>query len=279
MRTSFRIYLMASALLLCAEHAAASTCMGSFASAPAVCGSVVIAGYSSAPMNVTATPVLDAISGSTVAVGGSGGGPGIGAAVIATGSFGVAHVYASSFDSWTSQGNTSAVANGYIGFIDGFTVGPASMVARFTPSLDGTFMGAAHGYAYFNLYDQTALQFLAYDDQLFVYENHPSQQYVLDFLLTAGHTYQLSYTVRAEAVSETGWFTRYPSALADLSNTGRLTIDVLTPGEKLTFLSGANYGSVSAVPEPSIWAMMLLGFAGVGFMTYRRKQNGMSRQA
>jgi PEP-CTERM motif len=32
--------------------------------------------------------------------------------------------------------------------------------------------------------------------------------------------------------------------------------------------------AVSAVPEPSTWAMMILGFAGVGFMAYRRKQNG-----
>jgi len=29
--------------------------------------------------------------------------------------------------------------------------------------------------------------------------------------------------------------------------------------------------SVAAVPEPSTWAMMILGFAGVGFMAYRRK--------
>jgi hypothetical protein len=28
---------------------------------------------------------------------------------------------------------------------------------------------------------------------------------------------------------------------------------------------------IAAVPEPSIWAMMLLGFAGIGFMAYRRK--------
>jgi hypothetical protein len=26
-----------------------------------------------------------------------------------------------------------------------------------------------------------------------------------------------------------------------------------------------------AVPEPSTWAMMLLGFAGIGFIAYRRK--------
>jgi hypothetical protein len=30
----------------------------------------------------------------------------------------------------------------------------------------------------------------------------------------------------------------------------------------------------AAVPEPSTWAMMILGFFGIGFMAYRRKQNG-----
>jgi fibro-slime domain-containing protein len=32
--------------------------------------------------------------------------------------------------------------------------------------------------------------------------------------------------------------------------------------------------TVSAVPEPSTWAMMILGFFGLGFMAYRRKHNG-----
>jgi hypothetical protein len=31
--------------------------------------------------------------------------------------------------------------------------------------------------------------------------------------------------------------------------------------------------NVSAVPEPSTWAMMILGFAGVGFIAYRRRNN------
>jgi hypothetical protein len=30
-------------------------------------------------------------------------------------------------------------------------------------------------------------------------------------------------------------------------------------------------GNVGAVPEPSTWAMLLIGFAGIGFMAYRRK--------
>jgi hypothetical protein len=32
----------------------------------------------------------------------------------------------------------------------------------------------------------------------------------------------------------------------------------------------------SAVPEPSTWAMMILGFAGIGFTAYRRKSNPAS---
>jgi hypothetical protein len=33
---------------------------------------------------------------------------------------------------------------------------------------------------------------------------------------------------------------------------------------------------VAAVPEPSTWAMMILGFCGVGFMAYRRKNGAIS---
>lgn len=32
----------------------------------------------------------------------------------------------------------------------------------------------------------------------------------------------------------------------------------------------------AAVPEPSTWAMMILGFCGIGFMAYRQKKNGAS---
>jgi hypothetical protein len=34
---------------------------------------------------------------------------------------------------------------------------------------------------------------------------------------------------------------------------------------------GLQVTQVTAVPEPSTWAMMVLGFLGVGFMAYRRK--------
>jgi hypothetical protein len=38
-----------------------------------------------------------------------------------------------------------------------------------------------------------------------------------------------------------------------------------------TSIAFAPEPNVSAVPEPSTWAMMILGFVGIGFMAYRRK--------
>jgi hypothetical protein len=50
------------------------------------------------------------------------------------------------------------------------------------------------------------------------------------------------------------------------------------PGLSFTFsptgeatTTGTASSVVEAVPEPSTWAMMILGFFGVGFMAYRRK--------
>jgi hypothetical protein len=40
---------------------------------------------------------------------------------------------------------------------------------------------------------------------------------------------------------------------------------------------GESAATVSAVPEPSTWAMMILGFAGVGFTAYRRRTQGAFR--
>jgi hypothetical protein len=43
------------------------------------------------------------------------------------------------------------------------------------------------------------------------------------------------------------------------------------PGVNLSLTSSVT----TAVPEPSTWAMMILGFAGVGFMAYRRRNREM----
>lgn len=42
-------------------------------------------------------------------------------------------------------------------------------------------------------------------------------------------------------------------------------------GVNASNLEGTVTSFTAAVPEPSTWAMMILGFCGVGFMAYRRK--------
>jgi PEP-CTERM motif len=45
---------------------------------------------------------------------------------------------------------------------------------------------------------------------------------------------------------------------------------VLTTAGDATFTGAAPTGVGSAIPEPSSWAMMLIGFAGLGYAGYRR---------
>jgi hypothetical protein len=46
----------------------------------------------------------------------------------------------------------------------------------------------------------------------------------------------------------------------------------LPPYSQIYFVNGdIRLSAVTPVPEPSTWAMMLIGFAGIGFMAYRRK--------
>jgi hypothetical protein len=54
-------------------------------------------------------------------------------------------------------------------------------------------------------------------------------------------------------------------SLASGCNTATVTIVAEALGSQ-------SWSEVSAIPEPSTWAMMILGFLGVGFMAFRRKQ-------
>jgi hypothetical protein len=68
-----------------------------------------------------------------------------------------------------------------------------------------------------------------------------------------------------------------------------LTITGLTPFTSLVFSDADSnafefnvapaQSSVGSVPEPSTWAMMILGFLGVGFVAYRRKNANSFRLA
>jgi hypothetical protein len=62
-------------------------------------------------------------------------------------------------------------------------------------------------------------------------------------------------------------------ASGTLTSTGHVFVELLGYGDNTVELFDNVHASylTAAVPEPSTWAMMILGFAGIGFMTYRRK--------
>ena len=70
------------------------------------------------------------------------------------------------------------------------------------------------------------------------------------------------------------------------------TVDILVAGDYTTTFTFVTDGRpakdvvidqafvvAGAVPEPSTWAMMILGFLGVGFVAYRRKAQPALRLA
>ncbi|HWS98613.1 MAG TPA: PEPxxWA-CTERM sorting domain-containing protein, partial [Candidatus Methylomirabilis sp.] len=60
--------------------------------------------------------------------------------------------------------------------------------------------------------------------------------------------------------------------------TGTYTIDE-ADGASASGSGHFNVSAVDPVPEPSTWTMMIVGFCGLGFMAYRRKNNMALRAA
>jgi hypothetical protein len=98
----------------------------------------------------------------------------------------------------------------------------------------------------------------------------PASLTSLNWSIAAG-TYW--FVIESEPGSNAIWYggaDTVPAATALNENWGLLF------GDKALGARISAEPTVAAVPEPSTWAMILLGFAGVGFMAYRRKQNGLA---
>src|SRR5712672_605140 len=96
-----------------------------------------------------------------------------------------------------------------------------------------------------------------------------SQIIITDVLITNGTNGALTFTLKDSAFSDI-------SSVSDNFAGGAFSL----VGDTFTFTTGSFPGpgtfnavfNVGAVPEPSTWAMMILGFGGVGFMAYRRRK-------
>jgi choice-of-anchor C domain-containing protein len=96
-------------------------------------------------------------------------------------------------------------------------------------------------------------------------------------VVTDGFTFDTTNT----SLSNMGW---KPMSFTFTATTTSETLDFEStttansnnPTYPFAFGPALDNVSVTAVPEPSTWAMMILGFIGVGFMAYRRKSSSQS---
>jgi len=84
-------------------------------------------------------------------------------------------------------------------------------------------------------------------------------------LNTNSPQWTVEFLVNGVQVGTTGTYVTNPTNIDTLAIGAYSDTGVFGP-ITLTDQSG-----VQAVPEPSTWAMMVLGFGGLGFLAYRRK--------
>jgi hypothetical protein len=111
-------------------------------------------------------------------------------------------------------------------------------------------------------------------------------------LLTAGQTYVVSFLDIARPSGGDAFTVSYGAATATFMPGSNWTTDtfVFTAAANTTLIfagqsvdgdrgTALDLVTISAIPEPSTWAMMVLGFFGVGFVAYRRKSSSAVRLA
>lgn len=252
---------------------------GSTPTAGPVCGDIAISGTN---MQVQKDPLQ---FGPNVQLSGVGGGNGVGALVSVAGSFGSGHIKATSFTP-AQNGSDFFIANaqGYTGTLDRFTVrGTTDANVQVTNFIEGSADEGGEGHSALWIEDLTTNQFVVHDMEANVYSFQPTDTRTQLVTLSAGHQFELSWSMEAIAIAKVDFFTNQPSASADLSNTGHAFLDDLTPGTSLVFDSGHDYSTnalpVAATPLPSSLGMMLIGACGFGFAAARRRSHGTTFRA
>jgi hypothetical protein len=122
--------------------------------------------------------------------------------------------------------------------------------------------GSSYGYEY-GLHDVTSSKQYHFAENYSAGHKEYLENYIASFNLSlpASITTPFTHTVGSKDFEFNG---TYYLANGAASETIHADLATLTVSDHV----------VAGVPEPSTWAMMLLGFAGVGFAAYRKKKTG-----
>lgn len=96
--------------------------------------------------------------------------------------------------------------------------------------------------------------------------NHP---YLIHLLVHDGEQVDFNVAINASRTNFGG-----PPGFYDLSHTGVFSIDLPT-GVTFSSASGVFLTDTTGIPEPASWALMILGFGGVGAAVRRRRSKAL----
>jgi hypothetical protein len=111
-------------------------------------------------------------------------------------------------------------------------------------------------------------------DTLTITLSAPVTAFGLDFTTPSGGSLLFGLDNGYTSSVSTTAFGNPPQFEGFTSDTAFTTITLSDRLPNGWFVFDVTTAVASAVPEPSTWAMMILGFCGLGFMAYRRKHSG-----
>jgi hypothetical protein len=84
-------------------------------------------------------------------------------------------------------------------------------------------------------------------------------------------SYPVDFLINGQTITSGSTATIYqPNDFFGVTDLTPFTTVLVSSGTENLFLNNVAFGAaVSTIPEPSTWAMMILGFAGIGFLSYR----------
>jgi hypothetical protein len=159
--------------------------------------------------------------------------------------------------------------NANASFLLNFSVTPSSISTEGTATLDLQLMrGPPTGVgAGFDTLTGIDVIFSSGDGQTF----HLVQTSGIFPFIPADFQHQFTYATA-------GVFSPEVTGSVSSAETTAVAVEFFT--QPLDLTSSLQVNSVeAAVPEPSTWAMMILGFCGIGFMAYRKRKDGLALAA
>ena len=155
-----------------------------------------------------------------------------------------------------------------VGLTGGTSSDPIPLPASTVKSISGDIGGASPSSDYYSFYWKGG-EFAASVGVVDAQDLTPSPTYTFELCGGATCTNMLEETV---ADSADGWQSSLSGNLAPGLYTVGIINNSVSSDPTFSFTFNTPISQVNSAPEPSTWAMMLLGFAGLGFAGYRASQ-------